>query len=75
MGLSTEQAAQSFVPAHPDLPHAGGVAAQVGSESYVEALAPLLNDPDRGCHERAYVPAGSILDDTYRFPDVVRTQS
>jgi hypothetical protein len=42
MGLSPEQAAQSFVPAHPDLPHAGGVAAQAGSESYVEALARVV---------------------------------
>jgi hypothetical protein len=42
MGLSPEQAAQSLVPAHPDLPHAGGVAAQAGSESYVEALARVV---------------------------------
>jgi hypothetical protein len=42
MGLSAEQAAQSFVPAHPDLPHAAGVAAQTGSESYVEALARVV---------------------------------
>jgi hypothetical protein len=42
MGLSPEQAAVSFVPAHPDLPHAAGVAAQAGSESYVEALARVV---------------------------------
>jgi hypothetical protein len=30
------------VPAHPDLPHAGGVAAQAGSESYIEALARVV---------------------------------
>lgn len=41
-GLSAEQAARSFAPAHPDLPHAGGVAAQAGSESYVEALARVV---------------------------------
>jgi hypothetical protein len=39
MALSAQQAAQSFSPAHPDLSHAAGLAAQVGSESYVEALA------------------------------------
>jgi hypothetical protein len=42
MGLSPEHAAASFVPAHPDLPHAGGVAAQAGSDSYVEALARVV---------------------------------
>jgi hypothetical protein len=42
MGLSSEEVAQSFVPAHPNLPHAGGVAAQVGSEAYVEALARVV---------------------------------
>jgi hypothetical protein len=41
-GLPGEQAALSFAPAHPDLPHAGGVAAQAGSESYVEALARVV---------------------------------
>lgn len=42
MRLSPEQAAASFVPAHPDLPHAGGVPAQAGSESFVEALARVV---------------------------------
>jgi hypothetical protein len=41
-GLAAEQAARSFAPAHPDLPHAGGVAARAGSESYVEALARVV---------------------------------
>jgi hypothetical protein len=41
-GLSPEQAAGSFVPAHPDLPHSAGVAAQAGSESYVEAMARVV---------------------------------
>jgi hypothetical protein len=36
MGLSPDQAATSFVPANVDLPHAGGVGGQVGSENYVE---------------------------------------
>jgi hypothetical protein len=42
MGLSVEQAAKSFLPAHADLPHAAGVGAQVGSEGYVEALARVV---------------------------------
>jgi hypothetical protein len=40
--LSPEEAAESFVPAHPDLPHGGGVGAQVGSEAYVESLARVV---------------------------------
>ena len=42
MGLSAKQAAESFRPARPDLPHAGGVAAQVASEEYVEALGRVV---------------------------------
>lgn len=42
MTFSPETAAQSFVPAHPDLPHAGGVAAQVASEAYIESLARVV---------------------------------
>jgi hypothetical protein len=34
--------AEAFVPAHPDLPHFVGVAAQVASEDYVEALARVV---------------------------------
>jgi hypothetical protein len=95
MGVSAEQAAQSFVPAHSDLPHAAGVAAQVRSEGYVEALArvvfywayPGVEAFDRTTRAnwlpapddqfcliiRAYMPTESILDNSYKFPDVIRT--
>jgi len=42
MSMSAEQVAQGFIPAHGDLPHSGGVAAQLASESYVEALARVV---------------------------------
>jgi hypothetical protein len=42
MRSSPQQAARSFVPAHPDLPHAGGVGAQVASEAYVESLGRVV---------------------------------
>lgn len=41
-GLSAAQAAASFTPAHPDLPHAAGAPAQVGSDNTVEALARIV---------------------------------
>lgn len=42
MALTPEQAAQSFVPGRPDLPHARGVAATVASEAFVEALGRVV---------------------------------
>ena len=42
LSMSAEQVAQGFTPAHADLPHSGGVAAQLASESYVEALARVV---------------------------------
>jgi hypothetical protein len=39
MSFTVEQAAQSYLPANPDLPHAGGLGAVVSSEAYLEALA------------------------------------
>ncbi|MEJ3403935.1 DUF1254 domain-containing protein [Rathayibacter sp. YIM 133350] len=37
--FTPEQAAQSFLPGNPALPHAAGLPAQVGSEEFVSALA------------------------------------
>jgi hypothetical protein len=42
MSLTVEQAALSFVPAHPDLPHSAGVPAQAGSDDFIEALARVV---------------------------------
>ncbi|GGF28007.1 DUF1254 domain-containing protein [Subtercola lobariae] len=40
--ISVEQTATSFLPGHPNLPHAAGVSAQSASENYVEALARVV---------------------------------
>src|SRR5271170_2149183 len=42
MSMSAEQVSRGFTPAHADLPHSAGVAAQLASESYVEALARVV---------------------------------
>lgn len=42
MNFTPSQAASSFVLAHPDLPHGAGLAAKVGSEEFVEALARVV---------------------------------
>ena len=42
MSPSSERAAASFVPGHADKPHSAGVAAQVGSEAFIEALARVV---------------------------------
>jgi hypothetical protein len=42
MGLTAERAAQSSLPANPDLARSAGVGAQVGSEAYVEALVRVV---------------------------------
>jgi hypothetical protein len=39
---SVEHIAESFTPAHPDLPRSAGVPALLGTESYVEALARVV---------------------------------
>ncbi|MFD1811522.1 DUF1254 domain-containing protein [Rhodococcus gannanensis] len=41
-GLSTDQAAQSFVPAHTDLPHSGGVPALNAADAFVESLGRVV---------------------------------
>ncbi|HZN81721.1 MAG TPA: hypothetical protein VFC01_18855 [Mycobacterium sp.] len=53
--------ATPFTPSHPDLANAAGVPARLANEKYVESLA------------RIYVPTQSLLDGTYKSPNVQRT--